>query len=87
MKTKLQNIIPVLALLALATLNAQLSTVNAEGTAFTYQRRLNTNGTPVSGSFDIQFTFYAGSLINCGAQRTHISGGSADGRKPALVSV
>src|ERR1039457_831208 len=56
MKTKLQNIIPALALLALATLNAQLSPVNAQGTAFTYQGRLNNNGTPVNGLYDFRFT-------------------------------
>src|ERR1017187_7567743 len=56
MKTKLLNIIPALVLLALATFNSQLTTANAQGTAFTYQGRLNTNGTPVNGLYDFQFT-------------------------------
>src|ERR1039457_3560120 len=56
MKTKLQNIIPALALLALATINSQPLTVNAQGTAFTYQGRLNNNGAPVTGLYDFLFT-------------------------------
>ncbi len=52
MKTKC---IITLALLALSTLNFQLSTVFAQGTAFTYQGRLNENGVPVNRTYDLVF--------------------------------
>jgi hypothetical protein len=47
-----------LSLLALATVNGQLSTVHAQGTAFTYQGRLNSSGAPANGSFDLTFTLF-----------------------------
>ncbi|SPE53420.1 conserved exported hypothetical protein [Verrucomicrobia bacterium] len=46
-----------LALLALSSLTLQLSTY-AQGTAFTYQGRLNSGGTPANGSFDLTFTLF-----------------------------
>jgi len=36
------------------------STVFAQGTAFTFQGKLGDSGTPVSGSFDMQFKLFAG---------------------------
>jgi hypothetical protein len=39
----------------LSTLNPQLSTAFAQGTAFTYQGRLNVNGAPASGSYDFRY--------------------------------
>ncbi len=45
-------------LLALSTLNSPLSTANAQGTAFTYNGRLNVSGAPANGNFDLQFTLY-----------------------------
>src|ERR1039457_2502166 len=54
MKTKLI----ALALLALTTLNSQLATAFAQGTAFTYQGRLNNSGSSASGSYDLVFTLY-----------------------------
>jgi hypothetical protein len=56
MKTKIQNLFLMLALLALSTLNLQLSTVFAQTTAFTYQGRLNVNGSPANGLYDLRFT-------------------------------
>jgi len=47
-----------LALLALSTLNPQLSTVLAQGTAFSYQGELNANGSPASGLYDFQFSLF-----------------------------
>ena len=47
-----------LALLALSTLNAQLSTVFAQGTAFSYQGRLNDGANPANGIYDLRFTVY-----------------------------
>jgi Chaperone of endosialidase len=44
-----------LALLALATCNLQPSTASAQGTAFTYQGRLQNNGSPVNGLYDFRF--------------------------------
>ena len=45
-------------LLLLSTLNAQLSTAHAQGTAFTYQGRLNNNANPASGAYDLKFTLF-----------------------------
>lgn len=36
----------------------QPTTAQAEGTAFTYQGRLNSGGSPANGSYDIAFTLY-----------------------------
>jgi hypothetical protein len=58
MKTKLTRLISALALLALSTFNSQLSTCIAQGTAFTYQGRLNSSGAVANGSYDLQFTLY-----------------------------
>jgi hypothetical protein len=44
-----------LTLALLSTLDPQLSTLFAQGTAFTYQGRLNDNGNPASGSYDVTF--------------------------------
>ena len=46
-------------LLLLSTLNPQLSTVHAQGTAFTYQGRLNDGVNPAGGIYDLRFTIYA----------------------------
>jgi hypothetical protein len=43
-------------LLALAALLSLNSTAFAQGTAFNYQGRLNDNGTPANGSYDLSFT-------------------------------
>jgi len=69
MKTKLKLIKRVALLALLSTLNLQLSTVFAQGTAFTYQGRLTDGGNPANGSYDLQFTIYdtlTGSLIDSG---------------------
>ena len=39
-------------------LNPQLSTAHAQGTAFTYQGRLNFNGNPAAGNFDVRFAVF-----------------------------
>src|SRR4029077_6970765 len=39
-------------------LNYQLSTARAQGTAFTYQGRLNTAGAPANGSYDLRFVLF-----------------------------
>ena len=45
-----------LMLLALSTLNLQLSTLHAQGTAFSYQGQLQNNGSPATGVYDLRFT-------------------------------
>lgn len=61
MKTRL-----TLYLLALGLVTAS-NLARAQGTAFTYQGRLNFNGAPVNGSYDFRFSIYsanaAGSLV------------------------
>ena len=47
-----------LAALLLATLNCQLTTAHAQGTAFTYQGRLDIAGTPANSTNDLTFTLY-----------------------------
>jgi len=65
MKTKLLHGIIVFTLLAiLSLLNSQLSTACAQGTAFTYQGRLNTGGAPASGLYDYRFKLYSDPLGN-----------------------
>jgi len=56
MKKTLQG--AALLLLLLATVDLLSSTAQAQGTAFTYQGRLNTSGAPANGSYDVQFTLY-----------------------------
>ncbi len=57
MKTKLTLKVAT-ALLSLSTLIHQPSTVLAQGTAFTYQGRLNDGASPANGSYDLRFTVY-----------------------------
>jgi len=42
----------------LSTLDTQLSTCDAQGTAFVYQGRLNDAGNPATGNYDLRFTIY-----------------------------
>jgi hypothetical protein len=53
-----------LALAALVTLIAPLATAFAEGTAFTYQGRLNFNGGPAAGNYDFRFRLASDALGN-----------------------
>ena len=48
-----------LSLAALFTINDRLSSAFAQGTAFTYQGRLNANGGPANGSYDLTFTLFS----------------------------
>ncbi|MCX8091116.1 MAG: tail fiber domain-containing protein [Verrucomicrobiae bacterium] len=47
-----------LALALLSTLHPQLSTCQAQGTAFTYQGRLDSGGTPYTGLAEMQFSLW-----------------------------
>ena len=83
MKTKL-HLTPrtshlALALLLLSTINYRLSTF-AQGTAFTYQGRLDANGVPANGSYDLQFVLYAAasggsSILSLQRPATSVSNG------------
>jgi len=79
MKTRLLQ--TVLALCLLSTLNPQLSTCFAQGTAFTYQGRLNDVSGPANGRYDFQFTLYdadaAGAIM--GAALTNAATGVSNG--------
>jgi hypothetical protein len=46
------------ALALLSTINRQLSTAWAQGTAFTYQGQLQNNGALANGNFDLKFTLF-----------------------------
>ncbi len=59
MKKQIRFIPAALILLALSAINLQLSTAIAQGTAFTYQGRLNNGGSPASGSYDVSFALFA----------------------------
>jgi hypothetical protein len=53
-----------LVLIHLAVFNFQLSTAHAQGTAFTYQGRLNGSGSALSGLYDFRFKLFADPLGN-----------------------
>ncbi|HTY86499.1 MAG TPA: tail fiber domain-containing protein [Candidatus Acidoferrum sp.] len=46
----------IASFILLSNFAPQLSTAHAQGTAFTYQGRLNSGGLPASGSYDLKFT-------------------------------
>src|ERR1039458_8933513 len=54
---KILRCAPALALLL--TIIQPLSTAFAQGTAFTYQGRLNNGTNPATGSYDLTFTLFA----------------------------
>ena len=56
MKTKPHGLF--IALVLLSAFSPQPSIVFAQGTAFTYNGKLNDNGYPANGSYDLRFTLY-----------------------------
>ena len=58
MTNKSMHLSSALALLALSFINPQLSTAHAQGTAFTYQGRLNDGRNQANGNYDLAFTLY-----------------------------
>ena len=50
--------IVLLVWLCVSTLNPQLSTAFAQGTAFMYQGRLTDNGAPADGNYELRFAIY-----------------------------
>lgn len=55
---KTNRTVQLAVLLLLSTLSVQLSTVFAQGTAFTYQGRLADGANPANGIYDLRFTIY-----------------------------
>ena len=62
MKSKLHNPLVMLAMLALAIFNSELSTAVAQGTAFSYEGQLIDTGSPANGFYDLQFILYNASI-------------------------
>src|SRR5450759_226621 len=85
MKTKLPSLFIALALLALASLNSPLATAHAQGTAFTYQGRLNDGASPATGIYDLRFAIY--DAPNSGAQQGSLLTNSATAVRNGLFSV
>ena len=56
MKNRMQNLF--VALVLLSALNLQPSTAFAQGTAFAYQGRLNNNGSPAAGTYNLTFALF-----------------------------
>jgi hypothetical protein len=60
MKIRHESLLVALAWLSfVSAFNPLISIASAQGTAFTYQGRLDDNGTLANGSYDIQFALYA----------------------------
>jgi hypothetical protein len=62
-------------LLVLSTLNLPLSIVFAQGTAFTYQGRLNASGGLASGLYDFRFRLYSDPLGNTQVGTSYLTNG------------
>lgn len=54
------RILPRLAAICLAVIGAATAAADVVGTAFTYQGRLNHNGLPANGQYDLWFRLYPG---------------------------
>jgi len=87
MKTKIKSALTraALALAALSTFNLQLSTAHAQGTAFTYQGRLNDGANPANGNYDLRFAIY--DAAGGGAQQGNPLTNSATGVSNGLFTV
>jgi len=59
MKIKLHGLNIALALMALLTLNLQLTSAQAQGAAFTYQGQLQNSNGPVHGTYNFTFSLFA----------------------------
>ena len=49
----------LIALTLLSALSSQLSTASAQGTAFTYQGRLNDGANSANGTYDLTFSLFS----------------------------
>jgi hypothetical protein len=81
MKNKLTRVFVALALLALSTLNSQLSSARAQGTAFTYQGHLVSGANAANGNFDLTFELFtaASGGSQTGATLTNLDVGVTNG--------
>ena len=59
----------------LSTLNCPLSIAHAQGTAFSYQGRLNDGGSPANGSYDLTFALFDASSAGSQAGNTITNAG------------
>ena len=84
MKTKLTLKVATV-LLSLSTLISQLSTGFAQGTAFTYQGRLNDGANPADGIYDLRFAIY--DLLSAGTQQGSLLTNSAIAISNGLFTV
>jgi len=73
MKPKLRLVKGVIFLLLLSTLNLRLSTAFAQGTAFTYQGRLNSGSSPGNGLYDLRFKLFVDPLGNTQTGSTQLT--------------
>jgi hypothetical protein len=64
MKIRIPFLPAALALVLFSTIGHPLSTACAQGTAFTYQGRLNEAGNPANGSYDFRFRLASDALGN-----------------------
>src|SRR5271169_3596647 len=79
MKTNLPLRFAVVVVL-FATSGLPLSSVFAQGTAFTYNGKLNDGGNPANGSYDLRFTLYnAVTSGSAGAALTNSATGITNG--------
>jgi len=69
------------AALALAVLATPTSTAFAQGTAFSYQGRLNANGAPANGGYDLTFALFSSSnaVGQVGGTLTNLNTGVTNG--------
>ena len=74
-----------LLVLTLLTLNFQLPTAFAQGTAFTYQGRLNDGANPANGSYDLTFALF--DSANGGTQQGNILTNTAAAVSNGLFTV
>jgi len=74
-----------MALVALSTLSPQLSTLFAQGTAFTYQGRLNDGVSPANGSYDLRFALF--DAASAGTQQGNYVTNSATSVSNGLFTV
>jgi hypothetical protein len=75
MKTKPHYSFIAMGLLALSVINHPLSTLHAQGTAFTYQDRLSSDGNPANGLYDFRFKLYSDSLGNTPVDSSYATNG------------
>jgi hypothetical protein len=73
MKTRIPHLVFALALLVFSSFNSQLSTAFAQGTAFSYQGRLNVNASPANGLYDFRFKLYFDPLGNVQAGSSYVT--------------